>query len=390
MVSVKLINYYTRPGREMKAIKELRCPVCGKKGVLFKKITDGHIHFMVKHKDQSFCSIGKGPLVEKYPPLSYDDMYDVALRSVRFFCDCIRGRRARITYFRKTPPDIVCPPFWEFVWSHGCPLSCAWCYLQGTFRGRKEPCVYPYDDIRNVVVAFFCKIDTPSLLNSGELSDSLMHENTEFPFTLFIGNLMKKLRDETGKKHRILIVTKMTCINNLFKVPDKDAFVISFSINAEEVAKRWEKGAPSVERRLEAAKELQEAGFEIRFRIDPIVPIEKWEQSYKSLIERMAVLDLSPTRITLGTLRGLALTFKYAKDRSWSVFLKGGERTGWGLKMPFEQRAIIYATLMDYIKEQGLNCDIAMCKETKTMWDYLGLKPGSYPMWENVKCNCVW
>jgi len=374
----------------MKVGRRIRCPVCGRKGVLLKKVIDGYIHFVVKHENQDNCPIGRGPSVDKYPLLSYDDVYTIALRSVRFFSDCIRGRRARITYFRKTPPDIVCPPFWEFVWSHGCPLSCAWCYLQGTFRGRKEPHVYSYEDIQNVVIAFFCRVDTPSLLNSGELSDSLMYERTELPFTIFIGELVKKLRDETGKKHRILIVTKMINIDNLFKVPDKDAFVVSFSVNAEEVARRWEKGAPSVKLRLEAAKKLQDTGFEIRLRIDPIVPIERWEQHYKSLVEEIASLELKPTRITLGTLRGLALTFKYARDRSWSVFLKGGERTGWGLKMPFEQRAIIYATLMDYIKEQGLNCDIAMCKETKTMWDYLGLKPGSYPMWENVKCNCVW
>lgn len=30
--------------------------------------------------------------------------------------------------------DIVCPHFLELKWAYGCPLQCAYCYLQGTLR----------------------------------------------------------------------------------------------------------------------------------------------------------------------------------------------------------------------------------------------------------------
>jgi len=51
------------------------------------------------------------------------------------------GDGSIITRFDKTPlpgsrGDVVCPHFLELKWATGCPYSCAWCYLQGTFRSR--------------------------------------------------------------------------------------------------------------------------------------------------------------------------------------------------------------------------------------------------------------
>ena len=65
--------------------------------------------------------------------------------------------------------------------------------------------------------------------------------------------------------------------------------IVSFSINAEQVAKQWEKGAYAVSpirNRIEMAGKLQDAGYEVRVRIDPMVPILEWEKHYKELVDR--------------------------------------------------------------------------------------------------------
>ncbi|WP_407641563.1 spore photoproduct lyase family protein [Desulfobacula phenolica] len=61
-------------------------------------------------------------------------------------------------------------------------------------------------------------------------------------------------------------------------------------------------GAPTFERRLNAAVKVQEAGYPIRIRLDPIVPIDDWEKAYAKTIK--SIFDkVSPERMTLGTLR---------------------------------------------------------------------------------------
>jgi len=81
-----------------------------------------------------------------------------------------------IVPFEKTPFDIVCPHFWELRWAYGCPYHCAYCYLQGTFRGNKEPRTKNIDEILFTLDnAFKDRTLEPSIFNSGELSDSLMN-----------------------------------------------------------------------------------------------------------------------------------------------------------------------------------------------------------------------
>ena len=156
---------------------------------------------------------------------------------------------------------------------------------------------------------------------------------------------------------------------------------MSFSLNANNVASRWEKGAPPVERRIEAGRRLSEAGYAVRVRIDPMVPIEDWEIHYTELIKK--VFDrYTPSRITLGSLRGLQTTVNGSNDRSWVEFLK--EKSNWGKKVDFKTRYNMYNTVINYLRESYNYGEVALCKETVAMWCRLGMD------YKKIKCNCIW
>jgi spore photoproduct lyase len=94
--------------------------------------------------------------------------------------------------------------------------------------------------------------------------------------------------------------------------------IASFSINATAISQRWEKKAALPMQRIEAAKTLIETGYEVRLRIDPIIPVDDWKSQYESLVYSIfSTLPSDPARITLGTPRGLAKTLIFAKDKSW-------------------------------------------------------------------------
>jgi spore photoproduct lyase len=296
------------------------------------------------------------------------------------------GDGSIICLFNKTPPptrptDVVCPHFTELKWANGCYFRCSWCYLQGTYRFHPEwkngkPNVKDYNLIKLHLNSLIESNAQPTILNAGELSDSLLTEHTKKPFTLFLSEIFSA----NHTKHRILFLTKSNRVENVLKANLQDYLIMSFTLNAFEIAKRWERGAPSVEKRIEAAKKVTEAKYETRVRIDPMVPVSGWKEQYIELVDRLFDA-FTPSRITLGSLRGLQTTINEARDTSWVKYLS--ERSNWGKKVRLETRYEMYSTLIDYLKENYSYTDIALCKETVEIWRKLGLD------YTNIRCNCI-
>jgi len=285
-----------------------------------------------------------------------------------------------IRWFDKTPPDIVCPHFWELNWAYGCRFGCAYCYLQGTFHGNKKPWPRPLNQVFTVLDEFFEDYQNdPRILNSGELADSLV-----FPHG--IGQISDKFEEQS--KHKLLLLTKSANIKPLDDKLRKQT-IFSFSLNAHEAWRRWEHKTPSPEDRIKAVTTASKIGDEVRVRIDPIFPIEDWQKHYADLVYLLfSKLSSDPDRITLGTPRGLAKTRLFSKDSSWWKLAfedNPSEDSGWGKKIAFPLRKEIYLFFYDELTKLGFDkSKIAMCKETKSMWQELVLDHSQ------IRCNCIW
>jgi len=281
-----------------------------------------------------------------------------------------------ISLFHKTPPDIACGRFWEVRWAYGCPLDCNYCYLRGTMRGNMKPSPLKVQHVLNALDEAFEKISEPSIFNSGELSDSLMYPS-----------LMEKIVDrfEEQTRHKIGLLSKMGVRNIDFLMKRlRKQTICAWSLNAIEVAKKWEKAAATPDERIEAAKLVSEVGYDTRIRLDPIFPIANWKSHYEDVLYRI-FSEFTPKRIILGTPRGLWKTIKYAQkagiDMSWAQFFK--EDSSWGKKLAFSQRKEIYQFFLDKLGSLGYpSSNISMCKETTSMWDAMGLS------YVPLTCNC--
>ncbi len=294
------------------------------------------------------------------------------------------GDGSIIKLFNKTPypkndNDVVCPHFMELKWANGCRFDCAWCYLNGTMRFRpmgKAPYLKDKKKIIAHIKEFLEAEQSPTILNSGELSDSLVFEGNGFSLTNDIIPLFKK-----QDRHKLLILSKSANVKGILESKSQENVIVSFSVNALPVAKRWEKKAPSPRSRIKAAKKLVDDGYEVRLRIDPMVPVNNWKKSYEELID-LIYSKLEPKRVTFGTLRGLQSTINNCQDKSWVKYLN--ERSNWGLKARDEIRLEMYSYLMDVVKKYDKKCQIAMCKETVAMWKKIGMD------YKKIRCNCVW
>lgn len=280
--------------------------------------------------------------------------------------------------------DIVCPHFLELKWATGCPFNCSWCYLPETAlpEGNGERCqIKDFSEIEFHVKRFLEVVHPPEILNTGELSDSLMHDllpdyqDQEEPFSRFIIELFK-----TQDRHKVLFLSKSIDIQGLLQARGQHCTIVSFSLNAAPVADRWEK-APPPEARIQAAQQLHRAGYPTRIRIDPLVPIGGWKDHYTRLIDDLFSAFV-PERITLGALRGDEGMIARAADKTWTEYLT--EESDRGREIGFEVRHAMYSTLIEHLERRHDYTEVAICRETLGMWVKLGLD------YRNIRCNCIW
>ena len=286
-----------------------------------------------------------------------------------------------------TMPDdrMVCPHFERLkLASNGCFYQCDWCYLKLTYRAA-FPFItvrVQYDRIKEQIQKRLNQSKEPVIFNSGELADSLSMEHLTRAGQEFIPWFAQ------AEHGYLYMLTKSDNVDSILDLPHNGHTIISWSLNNEEVSKEFEIGAPSFERRLQAARKVQEAGYRIRIRLDPIVPIPDWETGYANTIQRIFE-NVNPESVTIGTLR-----FEEGFHKMRNTFFQSPELVGFvdgmvpmfssklfpGSKRPKsgkysfseEKRAEIFSFVIAKIRKYS-GCPIALCKESATVWKKVGL-----------------
>jgi spore photoproduct lyase len=295
-----------------------------------------------------------------------------------------------------TMPDdrMVCPHFNRLkLASNGCFYQCDWCYLKLTYRAA-FPFItirVQYDKIKRQLEKRLAKTKAPIMFNSGELADSLAMEHLTRAAREFIPWFGK-----TGNGY-LFMLTKSNNVDAILDLPHNTHTIIAWSINNEKVSQKFEIGAPSFQRRLDAAYKVQQAGYPVRIRLDPIVPFDGWQRAYFDTIQKIFG-KVSPERITLGTLR-FEKGFYYMRN---SIFTTGPElasiletmqpmfpqKAFTGFQRPKsgkysfsdDKRAEIFRYIIGQVRKFS-DCKIALCKESADLWSRLGL--------ELSRCSCV-
>src|SRR3989475_3094568 len=158
--------------------------------------------------------------------------------------------------------NIVCFKFWQLVPAMGCPYRCAYCFLQTVPYFRFNPdalygLVYRnVDDLLEELDAWLAD-PVPKMMIVGELQDGLVFDSaykkvTGRPLTHLIVPLFA-----AQKKHRLIFLTKSTQIQYALELSPSPQVVFSWSVNAEEIGKRWEHGAPIPSERFSAAEKMK-------------------------------------------------------------------------------------------------------------------------------------
>jgi spore photoproduct lyase len=296
-----------------------------------------------------------------------------------------------------TMPDdrILCPHFARLkLASNGCFYQCDWCYLKLTYRG-----IYPYITVRaqyNKIERYIEKRLKQSkskvIFNSGEMADSLSLEHITGAAEHFIPFFGRQ------KNGYLFMLTKSGNVDDILNLPHKKHTIVAWSLNNDKVSKKFEIGAPTFKRRLKAAKKVQDAGYPVRARLDPIVPFNGWEKAYSKTVHEIFD-NIKPERITLGTLRFEANFYKmrntiFTTGKDLPDYLnqmepmfppkqiKGKKRPSIGKYSFSEKKRIeIFDFIIKEIRKYS-ECKIALCKESENVWSSLGMDS------TQISCAC--
>ena len=277
-----------------------------------------------------------------------------------------------------------CAKFYKLTAYNNCNFWCEYCYLYLTFRNTPVSTHFVnYEKMFHEIVKFDkAKIpDSLRVLNLGELSDPLAVEDV----TGFAGELIPFVAKET-KKARLLFLTKSDCVDSLLDMEHGGKSIMSFSVNTETVYSQLEHRTASPESRLIAAGKLQEAGYEVRLRIDPVILYSTWEKDYMELVEKIFTF-VSPSRITIGEYRpsrGLASHISSRFPESPLLKINSSLiNDGTKLRYPEKYRLAMFRTIIDAIGKYDKKVKIALCKEDIKIWKALTLPINGF------YCNCL-
>lgn len=253
----------------------------------------------------------------------------------------LRGANERDTYRRAKQTLAVVnapasqfnlPPIppsadYQFHLAQGCPAHCQYCYLAGSLSG--PPVVRAYANLS--------AIHTNLLRYAGTDGDAKTFEASCYTDPLGIEHLTGSLSEtitffgqQTGMSLRF--VTKFDAVDGLLALPHNGNTRARFSLNADEVSRRFEGGTASVDKRIAALRKMAQAGYPVGVVLAPIMPFDDWQAGYSDVLRRVAD--------AVSHIPGCDLTFELITHR----FTPGSRETllGWypatGLDMDTEKR----------------------------------------------------
>jgi spore photoproduct lyase len=139
--------------------------------------------------------------------------------------------------------------------------------------------------------------DALRVLNLGELGDPLAVDDVTGLTEQLVPFMLAH-----APHTKLLFLTKSDCVRNLLEMKHGGQTIVSFSVNTDKIWQYLEHRTPSPTDRLKAARKVQDAGYEVRLRIDPVVRYSTWEKDYCRLTD-MIFDHVEPSRITIGEYR---------------------------------------------------------------------------------------
>jgi spore photoproduct lyase len=171
----------------------------------------------------------------------------------------------------------------SFYFSHmlNCVYDCRYCFLQGMYQSANYVLFVNYEDFADALSATLNMQPSSAVFYSGYDCDSLALEPLSHFAEFFIDWFSH------NPEATLEIRTKSTQIRKFLNFEPINNCVIAMSISPEKVHKQWENKVPDLHKRLDALQKLQQQGWPIAIRFEPLIEGPDFESDYQDLLKQV-------------------------------------------------------------------------------------------------------
>jgi spore photoproduct lyase len=247
---------------------------------------------------------GRFPDAEVVPCARYGEIFNRRAQSFR-----LQKRRPSLILARKHRGFVAEAPegfgiegarSFTFSHLHNCIYDCRYCFLQGMYRSAHYVVFVNFEDFQWAIEERIRAYPgEPLHFYSGYDCDSLALE----PVTRFAASFVPFFARFPAAL--LELRTKSTQVKSLLDMEPAPNVVVAFSFTPEGVQESVELLTPSVDRRIRAMERLQERGWRLGLRFDPLIYGEGYREQYRRLYEQVfgAVRIESLHSVSLGPFR---------------------------------------------------------------------------------------
>jgi len=281
---------------------------------------------------------------------------------------------------------LVCQPAWQLHTIVGCHFRCAYCSLgwfvnvmvnMEEFVGRLDGCLERCPD--------------QTLFQYDNFTDTVCFEPEYGGARLLIDYFAAK----PGKALE-LYVGKSDHVDSLLDYDHRGHTVCCWSLSGPTQSRRFEHRSAPMEGRIEAMRKCQAAGYPVRVRFSPIIPVKSWRDENREMIERL-LRDVEPDVITIETIRfldhdAMARDFDLALlDEEFVRAMRDaqGQPHAQGCEVPDDYRTSVYEFIFAELDRVSPGTPVAFCREKRDLWvhfDEVFARHGQSP--DAYICNC--
>jgi len=190
-----------------------------------------------------------------------------------------------------------------------CGYGCSYCSIQSFFDG-KQIC---FDkDFSAKLMDLELDAGKTYHIGTGQSSDSLMWGNSH--------GVLDALIDFAWTNPNVILElkTKSANVNHLLRVDAPKNILCTWSLNTPTLIQNEEHGTATLDKRLDAARKVADAGFLVGFHFHPIVHYDRWQPDYELVVKRLCS-SFEPEEVALvsmGTLTYIKSVIREIRKRA--------------------------------------------------------------------------
>lgn len=258
-------------------------------------------HIAEHPQTQAICS--RFPRARKISVQRYQEVFNASAQNFRH-----QKKHPKLILARNdgkrlhpTPPGYHIGSKHNYYFSHmlNCVYDCRYCFLQGMYQSANHVVFVNNEDFFADIARTAQSIGSPTWFFSGYDCDSLALD----PITGFVDACLDQF--ENLDNAFLELRTKSTQIRPLLKRSAMQNVVVAFSLSPQPIISAEEHGTPSLEKRLDALRRLQQAGWPIGLRFDPLLYADNFQALYSEFFQQVFdTLDMSAVHsVSLGVFR---------------------------------------------------------------------------------------